>query len=109
MQEAEMKKASKARIREGAKGQWWPCEVKDLELRDLQSEGMISPNLSFMKDSVTPKPDPDECVLTKAWVERGLSLPCSEFSLSVLSTYGLQPQSICPNFYLFLSNFVTLC
>jgi hypothetical protein len=42
-----------------------------------------------MKDSVTPKPDPDERVLTKAWVERGLSLPCSEFLLFVLTTYGL--------------------
>ncbi|KAK1610111.1 hypothetical protein QYE76_033784, partial [Lolium multiflorum] len=109
VQEAEMKKASKARIREGEKGQWWPCEIKDSELRDLQSEGMISPNWSFMIDSVTPKPEPDECVLTKAWIERGLSLPCSEFFLSVLSTYGLQPHNICPNSYLLLSNFVTLC
>jgi hypothetical protein len=35
VQEVELKKASKARIREGEKGQWWPCEVKDSELRDL--------------------------------------------------------------------------
>ncbi|KAK1683397.1 hypothetical protein QYE76_044245 [Lolium multiflorum] len=70
---------------------------------------MISPQWSFMKDSVTPKPDSDERVLTKAWVERGLSLPCSEFFLSVLTTYGLQPHNICPNSYLLLSNFVTLC
>jgi hypothetical protein len=62
-----------------------------------------------MKDSITPKLDPDERVLTKAWVERGLSLPCSEFFLSVLNTYGLQPQNICPNSYLLLSNFMTLC
>ncbi|KAK1686795.1 hypothetical protein QYE76_047643 [Lolium multiflorum] len=47
--------------------------------------------------------------MTKAWVERGLSLPCSEFFLSVLNTYGLQPHNICPNSYLLLSNFVTLC
>ncbi|KAK1616007.1 hypothetical protein QYE76_021524 [Lolium multiflorum] len=47
--------------------------------------------------------------MTKAWVERGLSLPCSEFFLSILSTYGLQPHNICPNSYLLLSNFVTLC
>jgi hypothetical protein len=89
VQEAEMKKASKARIREGKKAQWWPCEVKDSELRDLQNEGMISSHWSFMKDSVTPKPDPDERVLTKAWVEHDISLPCSEFFLSVLSTYEL--------------------
>lgn len=109
VQEAEMKKASKARTREGEKGQWWPCEVKDSDLRDLQSEGMISPNWSFTADSISPKPKPDECVLTKAWVERGLSLPCSEFFLSILSTYSLQPHNICPNSYLLLSNFVTLC
>ncbi|KAK1650865.1 hypothetical protein QYE76_068670 [Lolium multiflorum] len=109
VQEAEMKKASKARIREGEKGQWWPCEVKDSELRDLQSEGMISPNWSFMADSTSPSPAKDECVLTKAWVERGLSLPCSEFFLSILSTYGLQPHNICPNSYLLLSNFMMLC
>ncbi|KAK1683919.1 hypothetical protein QYE76_044767 [Lolium multiflorum] len=47
--------------------------------------------------------------MTKAWVERGLSLPCSEFFLSVLNTYGLQPHNICPNSYLLLSNFATLC
>ncbi|KAK1650231.1 hypothetical protein QYE76_068036 [Lolium multiflorum] len=70
---------------------------------------MISPNWSIMKDSVTPKPNSHERVLTRAWVERGLSLPCSEFFLSVLTTYGLQPHNICPNSYLLLSNFVTLC
>lgn len=109
VQELEQKKASKARNREGEKGQWWPCKVKDSELRDFQNEGMIAPDWSFMKDSVTPKPDQDERVLTKAWVERGMSLPCSEFFLSVLTTYGLQPHNICPNSYLLLSNFVTLC
>jgi hypothetical protein len=108
VQEAEQKKGSKARNREGEKGQWWPCEVKDSELRDLQNEGMISPHWSFMKDSVTPKPELDERVLTKAWVEQGISLQCSKFFLSILSIYGLQPHNICPNSYLLLSNFVTL-
>ncbi|KAK1662792.1 hypothetical protein QYE76_050951 [Lolium multiflorum] len=70
VQEAEQKKASKVRNREGEKGQWWPCEVKDTELRDFQTEGMIAPDWSFMKDS---------------------------------------PHNICPNSYLLLSNFVTLC
>ncbi|KAK1626990.1 hypothetical protein QYE76_001305 [Lolium multiflorum] len=56
-----------------------------------------------------PKPESDERVFTKAWVERVLLLLCSEFFLSVLNTYGLQPHNICPNSYLLLSNFVTLC
>ncbi|KAK1608722.1 hypothetical protein QYE76_032395 [Lolium multiflorum] len=108
VQETENKKASKARIREGERGQWWPCETTDTELRELQNEGMISAHWSFIRDTVVPKPGAGEVVMTKAWVERGLSLP-SEFFLSVLNTYGLQPHNICPNSYLLLSNFATLC
>ncbi|KAK1628319.1 hypothetical protein QYE76_002634 [Lolium multiflorum] len=70
---------------------------------------MISAHWSFIRDTVVPKPGAGEVVMTKAWVERGLSLPCSEFFLSVLNTYGLQPHNICPNSYLLLSNFATLC
>ncbi|KAK1627482.1 hypothetical protein QYE76_001797 [Lolium multiflorum] len=109
VQEVENKRASKARIREGERGQWWPCATTDVELRELQNEGMISTHWSFTRDSDVPKPEAGEIVMTKAWVERGLSLPCSEFFLSVLNTYGLQPHNICPNSYLLLSNFVTLC
>ncbi|KAK1645796.1 hypothetical protein QYE76_063601 [Lolium multiflorum] len=108
VQETENKKASKDRIREGERGQWWPCET-NTELRELQSEGMISAYWSFIRDTVVPKPGAGEVVMTKAWVERGLSLPCSEFFLSILTTYGLQPHNICPNSYLLLSNFATLC
>ncbi|KAK1668457.1 hypothetical protein QYE76_056616 [Lolium multiflorum] len=109
VQEVENKRASKAQIREGERGQWWPCATTDVELRELQNEGMISTHWSFTRDSDVPKPEAGEIVMTKAWVERGLSLPCSEFFLSVLNTYGLQPHNICPNSYLLLSNFVTLC
>ncbi|KAK1627106.1 hypothetical protein QYE76_001421 [Lolium multiflorum] len=107
--ETENKKGSKARNREGERGQWWPCETTDTELRELQNEGMISAHWSFIRDTVVPKPGAGEVVMTKAWVERGLSLPCSEFFLSVLTMYGLQPHNICPNSYLLLSNFATLC
>ncbi|KAK1627513.1 hypothetical protein QYE76_001828 [Lolium multiflorum] len=109
VQETENKKASKARIHEGERGQWWPCETTDTELRELQNEGMISAHWSFIRDTVVPKPGAGEVVMTKTWVERGLSLPCSEFFLSILNTYGLQPHNICPNSYLLLSNFATLC
>ncbi|KAK1695848.1 hypothetical protein QYE76_012545 [Lolium multiflorum] len=70
---------------------------------------MISAHWSFIRDTDIPKPGAGEVVMTKAWVERGLSLPCSEFFLSILNTYGLQPHNICPNSYLLLSNFATLC
>ncbi|KAK1630098.1 hypothetical protein QYE76_004413 [Lolium multiflorum] len=109
VQESENKRASKARIREGERGQWWTCETTDVELRELQNEGMISAHWSFIRDTDIPKPGAGEVVMTKAWVERELSLPCSEFFLSILNTYGLQPHNICPNSYLLLSNFATLC
>ncbi|KAK1645096.1 hypothetical protein QYE76_062901 [Lolium multiflorum] len=110
VQESELKKASKARNREGEKGQWWPCDVTESELKAFEKEGLLaSESWKFTKDSITPTPDPDERVFTKAWVERGLSLLPSEFFLSLLSTYGLQPHNICPNSYLLLSNFANLC
>ncbi|KAK1643336.1 hypothetical protein QYE76_061141 [Lolium multiflorum] len=93
VQEAEMKKASKARNREGEKGQWWPCDVTESELKAFEMEA----------------PEANERVFTKAWVERALSLPPSEFFLEVLNTYRLQPHNICPNSNLLLSNFATLC
>jgi hypothetical protein len=105
-----MKKASKARNREGEKGQWWPCNLTEFELKALQEEGFLAlGSCRFLKDSSTLTPEDNERVLTKAWVERGLSLPPSDFFLVVLHTYGLQPHNICPNAYLILSNFVTLC
>ncbi|KAK1699429.1 hypothetical protein QYE76_016126 [Lolium multiflorum] len=84
-------------------------ETTDVELRELQNKGMISAHWSFIRDTVVPKPGAGEIVMTKAWVERGLSLPCSEFFLSILNTYGLQPHNIRPSSYLLLSNFATLC
>ncbi|KAK1612405.1 hypothetical protein QYE76_036078 [Lolium multiflorum] len=109
VQEAEQKKGLKARNREGEKGQRWPSEITDSELRAFEKEGLIAPDTwSFNKNSITPTPEPDERVFTKDWVERGISLPPSEFFLSVLSTYGLQPHNICPNSFLLLSNFATL-
>jgi hypothetical protein len=110
VKEAELKKAAKAKNRDGEKGQWWPFNVSEFELKALQGEGFLAPDFfKFTKDSTAPAPEPHERVLTKAWIERGLSLPLSEFFLEVLHTYGLQPHNICPNSYLLLSNFVTLC
>jgi hypothetical protein len=110
VQELEMKKASKARNREGEKGQWWPCDITESELKTFEKEGLVATgSWRFTKDSITPAPEADERVFTKAWVERDLSLPPSEFFLELLNTYGLQTHNICPNSYLILSNFATLC
>jgi hypothetical protein len=87
--EAEQKKGSIARNREGEKGQRWPCEVTDTKLRAFQKEGLIAPDWSFMKDSITPKPQPDERVLTKGL---GGARPIP----SLFRVLPLRPQHIWP-------------
>jgi hypothetical protein len=67
VQEVEQKKGSKARNREGEKGQWWPCKATDSELKAFAKEGFIAPDTwSFQKDYITPNSEPDERVFTKA-------------------------------------------
>ena len=80
VQEAENKRASKARIREGERGQWWPCENTDMELRELQNEGMISAYWSFIRDTDVPKPGADEVVMTKAGWSADCRSPVQSFS-----------------------------
>jgi hypothetical protein len=70
VKEAEMKKASKARNREEEKGQWWPCNLTEFELKSLQDEGFLAlDSYRFTKDSSTPVSEVNERVFTKAWVE----------------------------------------
>ncbi|KAK1561305.1 hypothetical protein QYE76_048313 [Lolium multiflorum] len=68
---------------------------------------MISTHWSFTRDSIVPKPEAGEIVMTKAWVERGLSLSCSDFYPRPQHIRA-PPHNICPNSYLLLSNFA-LC
>jgi hypothetical protein len=48
-------------------------------------------------------------VVTKALIERGFSLPPSDFFTVILQAYQLQPHNISPNNILAISNHVTLC
>ncbi|KAK1651552.1 hypothetical protein QYE76_069357 [Lolium multiflorum] len=59
--------------------------------------------------ALSPAPQDNEMVLTKALVERGFSFPPSDFFLEILKAYGLQPHNISPNSVLAISNHVTLC
>jgi hypothetical protein len=111
VKEAEQKKAkpSKAIDRDGVKGQWSPCFPDAKDMKTLVEEGFLNPdNFQFTEGEASPAPPPGYVVMCKAWVERGLSLPASEFFLDVLEKYKLQPHNICPNSFTILANFQTL-
>ncbi|KAK1648685.1 hypothetical protein QYE76_066490 [Lolium multiflorum] len=104
-------KKSKARSRDSeAKGKWWPCTTTETELRNLEAEGFLRPgSWHAVPGSLTPAPEAGEWVVTKALVERGFSLPPSDFISENLKAYELQPHHISPNSILAISNHVTLC
>jgi hypothetical protein len=56
-----------------------------------------------------PSPQGGERVMMKMHVERGFSLPPSEFFRKVLDHYGLQPHNLSPNSILCLRNYVAIC
>jgi hypothetical protein len=104
-------KKSKARSRDReAKGKWWPCTTTGTELRNLEAEGFLRPgSWRTVPGSLTPAPEAGEWVVTKALVERGFSLPPSDFFSEILKAYELQPHHISSNSILAISNHVTLC
>jgi hypothetical protein len=107
--EVELKKASKAKEREGERGQWWPCDPQESNLKMLEEKGFLKEgSWRFVKGKIVPAPRPNERVMIKAWVEQGLSLPPSDFFWEMLETYGLQPHNIYPNSYIVMSNFASL-
>ncbi|KAK1648634.1 hypothetical protein QYE76_066439 [Lolium multiflorum] len=104
-------KKSKARSRDSeAKGKWWPCTTTETELRNLEAEGFPKPgSWRMVSGSLTPAHEAGEWVVTKALIERGFSLPPSDFFTEILKAYQLQPHNISPNSILAISNHVTLC
>ncbi|KAK1617678.1 hypothetical protein QYE76_023195 [Lolium multiflorum] len=104
-------KKSKARSRDReSKGKWWPCTTTETELRNLEAEGFLRPgSWRTVPGSLTPAPEAGEWVVTKVLVERGFSLPPSNFFSEILKAYELQPHHISPNSILAISNHVTLC
>ncbi|KAK1601717.1 hypothetical protein QYE76_016438 [Lolium multiflorum] len=104
-------KKSKARSREGeVKGQWWPCTTTEDELRSFEAEGFLQPgSWRTVLGALVPAPEAREWVLTKALVERGFSLPPSDFFSEILKAYNLQPHNISPNSVLAIANHVAMC
>ncbi|KAK1573103.1 hypothetical protein QYE76_008314 [Lolium multiflorum] len=104
-------KKSKARKRDDqAKGKWWPCFTSEIELRNLEAERFIKPgSWRRVSGELNPAPEAGERVVTKALIERGFSLPPSDFFSEILKAYELQPHHIAPNSILAISNHVALC
>ncbi|KAK1649446.1 hypothetical protein QYE76_067251 [Lolium multiflorum] len=104
-------KKSKARTRDSeAKGKWWPCTTTETELRNLEAEGFLKPgSWRTIPGALFPAPEAGVWVVTKALVERGFSLPPSDFFSEILKAYELQPHHISPNNILAISNHATLC
>ncbi|KAK1627168.1 hypothetical protein QYE76_001483 [Lolium multiflorum] len=102
---------SKARARDSeSKGKWWPCTTKEIELRNLEAEEFLQPgSWRTTPGELAPAPEAGEWVVTKALIERGFSLPPSDFFIEILQAYQLQPHNISPNSILAISNHVTLC
>jgi hypothetical protein len=84
-------KKYKARSREGeVKRQWWPCTTTKDELRSLEAETFMRPrSWRVVPGAPSPVPKAGEWVMTKALVERGFSLPPSNFFSEILEAYKL--------------------
>lgn len=106
VQEVEQKKGSKAWNREGEKGQWWPSEVTESELKAFEKEGIIAPDTwSFNKDSSTPTQNLTNVSLPKlGWSAaflfippssscRCLALTASSHTISVQIPFSSSPTS----------------
>ncbi|KAK1660664.1 hypothetical protein QYE76_048823 [Lolium multiflorum] len=111
VEEVAATKKSKARSRESeVKGQWWPCTTTEDELRSFEAEGFLKPgSWRVVPGALCPAPEAGERVLTRALVERGFSLPPSDFFSEILESYKLQPHNISPNSVLAIANHVALC
>ena len=76
-------------------GQWIPCKLRDYDLRGMEKEGLIAPRSeSFWRVNpreTRPEPESTEVVMMKSHVERGLSLPPSDFFSEVMKFYVVNP------------------
>jgi hypothetical protein len=78
----------------------------------MEKEGLIAPRSeSFWRvnpKETRPEPETTEVVMMKSHVERGLSLPPSDFMSEVMAFYAVNPQHLLPNAILTLSGFQAL-
>ena len=78
----------------------------------MEREGLIAPRIeSFWRVNpreTRPDPEDNEVVMMKSHVERGLSLPPSDFFSEAMLFYAVNPQHLSPNAILTLSGFQAL-
>src|SRR3954463_3346728 len=96
------------------KGDWRGSDITDPDIQKMVAEGYL-PAMEGLAwraapaGEVTPSPQAGEKVYLKAQLVHGVSLPISNFFLSVLNHYRVQPQKLSPNSILALSNYAALC
>jgi hypothetical protein len=95
------------------KGEWIPCTVAEKDLKSHEHEGLIPPRgrcawRSAMGD-LASAPREGEIVVLMSHIERSISFPLSDFYITVLDYYQVQPFQLSPNSVLIMSGFAALC
>jgi hypothetical protein len=100
-------------IPKASRGSWDPCNLDEEILSSLEQEGLIVAKeiLRWRVDPGAAAPDPlkKEIVMLKSHIDRGLTLPPSNFLKSMLRHYRLQLHHIAPNSFTIIAGFVALC
>jgi hypothetical protein len=94
-------------------GSWDPCNLDEGTLSSLESEGWITAK-EISRWRVNPgaamlAPSDGEIIMLKSHIDRGFSLPPSNFLKGVLQHYRLQLHHIAPNSFTVIAGFVALC
>src|SRR4051812_6752753 len=96
------------------KGDWRDSDIIGRDIQEMVAEGYLpaTEGLAWRAapaDEVIPSPQAEEKVYLKAQLVRGVSMPISNFFLSVLNHFKVQPHNLSPNSILVFSNFAALC
>jgi hypothetical protein len=103
----------KAEVTASSDSEWKKSKYSESTLLQLVDEGLLQAHeVVQWRESgshTVPYKNVNELVLFQQFIERGLTLPVSEFLRNLLSFYGIQIHHLVPNLILLLSVFVHLC
>jgi hypothetical protein len=104
--------AEEEQIPRNLHGYWVKWHVKDAHVQALEDEGTVAPRAESHwptdHKALVPAPNSTEILMLKSHVERGLSMPPSNFFMNLLKYYGLQLHQIAPNSLVFVEDYVAL-